>query len=204
MRSAELLARLNAKTQSFNDGRGGIPELTQADIAASCAGLGRPHYVYALLAFVHAQSWQEVESSRRDGSKELFIRIPWDQKHLFSELMTYLIGVLRTGHPDWFNPEPDSVWKATSTALRERLDPKSGKCRKCKGSGHTSPGKACRSCGGSGFKKIKGVRYAEEVGVHRANWTRTWERRYEMIYRMIGDMESEIARHIARRLELYG
>lgn len=170
----EILKLLNPRSARLDGLNGGIPELTNDDINAACAGadsLGLDILLARICADKTAQHrafyslYQEVIQLAVD--RQWRIREKGDEK---------LRGL-------------------TQLAIFELTD--SHRCPKCKGTGYNKRLRPCRSCGGTGFYNVRPIQRAKALGIAASTWQRVWAYRF-------ADVMALMATHEASALKVIG
>ena len=173
--SAELLlARLNAKTQSFTSRGSGFNALTSLDVAAALAGAPQPAQRTALAAFagfpepllpglVEARLYRLAKSERWKG---------WEGR---------LNLIARA-----------AVW--------EYCEPP--RCGACEGRAivYTPQPSNCQACNGSGYGRLSASRLCDAIGVSLEAWKGEWRYRYDRAYAIVAGWGGEALSHLYRRL----
>lgn len=196
------LAKLNAKTQSFDDGRGGVPDLTPLDIAAGLAGLPKIYQEYAYIRFVMPPPSKKTlcERAKDKGQASIAVRyesasefnLGWFREQLKQHVeQTLHLKAQRSRTFDL----------AVTLALDEQINPNLTLCQRCNGTGVKEyGGPACKSCRGNGAVRLTDAQRAKRLEVDKSNFTRKWRVEYSKIFGVLQDMDDRIYRHLKRRL----
>lgn len=174
--SAELLARLNAKTQSFSSRGGSFNALTPLDIAAALAGAPQNAQRTALAAFA--------------GFPE-----PLLPGLVEARLMRL------AQHEGWNGWEgTERLRRIARIATREYCEPP--RCWECEGRAivYTPLPGNCQACNGSGYGRLRASQLCDAIGVSLNQWKGTWRYIYDRAYGIVAGWGSEALSHLHRRL----
>lgn len=168
------LARLAAQSLPMEPTVGAGPELTQADVAAACAGLT-------------PEAWDLLAAKWVQGGMP---------RRMYASL---LLEVEALAHNQGWQVPPRRPYLARMVALAilEVVDPQT--CNQCRGTGFLGI-RECRPCHATGRRRMWAAQRARAVGVHKSQWHRSWAGRYERIYRRVASIEVEGLSHVARGL----
>lgn len=181
MKPIAAILRLNPKLSAREYIPGGLPEFTQAEIAAALGGLPRLPYLLGLAA-INA-SWEVLPELERLLWLQL-VDVSIEQRWLVT------VGVPRTRY-------------MAQMALWEYLHPP--KCRRCHGKGEIYPPNSavqtCDLCEGTGSGKISIETRARWMRVRKSTWRDVWAHRYERhAMRLVSNADGEIINHLRRKL----
>jgi len=219
----ELPARLNEQTVKFDTGRGGVPELTNQDIAAALAfipaGLGREVFI--------ACHWPDGAALSRRRLDALFTHLALTEykrreQRVMDARITYGIAVaIRNWNRADTAAERSEVYKAQSELDRAREEQwpdslpvmlhsllrtiveeiaKPRNCGACHGRGTILAGelvKACGDCDGTGHTKNSDGWRAKKLGKDPSNFRRDWKPCYQWLFERVRDAEAEAAHQMA-------
>lgn len=227
----EMLARLNPANVKFDIGRGGVPSLTNQDIAAALAfvpaGVGRELLIAcwwpdagttrsaALLDAVLDHIRPELVRQTR-GIHDARVRLGmvraragWSEKadaELRSELAAAEAALDAARVECW----PSTTWEMlpalTRAAVAEIARP--NHCPTCQGrqdvrgpSGLLAP---CKACGGSGAVMVSDRKRAEALGRDESTYRGAWRTVYEWLLAELRDAERQAGRAFQEALGLRG
>jgi hypothetical protein len=218
----ELMGRLGPTTVKFDTGRGGVPTLTNQDIAAALgmvpAGLGRE--------LLEGCWWQDGAALRRHQLRDAVIALVTPelrrQQRKLADARTELglaevcmgwAGAVtadqraerdRAAHrlgqvkgQCW----PISTLESLPTLAIAVISEISHRphCASCEGRGHTLAGEllmTCKVCGGAGLGQVSDRRRACAIGKDEAAYRRTWKPVYEWLLSKMVEAEQEAAWHM--------
>lgn len=174
-RSAELLGRLAPKARStVGSPTGGIPELTQADIAAALRGASDLATWYALAKY--ADDW---------GSR----------RRLFYALSVEVVDLaiaLNYTTPKAYRGR-DMLRRIAQAAIDESIRP--SLCAECRGSGawvsRRGVIRPCGPCQGTGKAVVSETARAQTLEIGRSSYMRLYAAIYEKTYRRLSCLEIE-------------
>ena len=152
---SERLARLAAKSQSWQTAAGAHGAITPSDIAASLAGGSRLGYAAALLAYAQHFDMRSI------AERELWLRV-----------------VDLAARERW-QIQPGMLRLLTKLAVFEAEHP--ARCYRCGGRGEMRlDGKVfrCEECIGTGRGRASERQLADAAGVPKTTWRRTWAPKY--------------------------
>lgn len=224
----EKLARLNPSNVRFDVGRGGgIPELTNIDIAGALgmipAGLGRE--------VLEACWWPDGAALRRHKLRDAVIALvepeirrqrnrlweagldlqlakqaaAWSGSGMTHEQRVAL-DQARSRYEQvqgqcWPKSTMDSLPTLTGAVLSEIA--KANHCEVCTGRGERLVGetvRVCTECGGRGIVPVSDRRRAKAIGRDVAAYQRTWRPVYLWLLDQMRDAEQQAARELAGAL----
>ncbi len=222
----ELMARLGPSTVKFDTGRGGMPDLTNQDIAAALgmvpAGLGRE--------LLEACWWPDGAALRRHRLRDAVIALVTPelrrQQRKLADARTDLglaevcmgwAGVVtaeqraerdRAAHrlvqvraQCWPISTLESLPTLAAAVIGEIA--KRPNCPGCEGRGETMSGellKICKVCRGSGLGAVSDRRRAVAIGRDEAAYRRTWKPVFEWLLARMVEAEQEAAWHMRSAL----
>jgi hypothetical protein len=218
----ELLARLNPKTCRFDIGQGGIPELTNIDIAGALgmvpAGLGRDLLIYLhwpagaevdrekILDAIAARTHQEY--ARRESFLVLerlelhFLEDKWAARAHHTDAQRREIdrarGAVEAAKLVTWPNQPDLHVRLRQAVLDELRAP--NHCRECDGRGallHGNLMTTCSACGGRGTVAVSDRQRADRMGRDESNYRRSWRGMYEWTWRLLVDEEQRAGQALA-------
>lgn len=216
----ELLARLNPTTVKFDTGRGGLPDLTNQDIAAALAfvpqGLGRE--------VLEACWWPDGAALRRHKLRDAVIALVEPelrrQQRRLAEARTELgLAQVCIGWSGMVTAEqrnnrddaerrleaikaqcwPQSTLQSLPTlahAVIREIATRSH-CPQCEGRGQRLVGELltiCDHCSGRGTVPMSDRKRAEAIGLDEAGYRRRWRPVYEWLLIRMQDAEIEAGR----------
>lgn len=215
----ELLGRLNPQTVKFDTGRGGIPELTNQDIAGALAfvpsGLGRE--------LLEACWWPEGAARRRAKLRDEIVSLVQPELRrqwlLLAEARTdYGLAVACAGWTGTVTLEqlrereraqvkleqvqaqcwPKTTLESLPALAHAVIDEiaRRNLCPDCDGRGERLNGELvvrCVTCGGHGVVPISDRRRAAAIGRDESVYRRNWRGVYEWLLVRMRDAESEAA-----------
>mgnify|MGYP000895375213 CR=1 FL=1 len=223
----ELLGRLNQQTIRYDVGRGGIPELSNQDIAAALAfvepGLGRE--------LLEACWWPDGAALRRKQLRDAVIALVQPelrrQWQLLADARTEL-GIAKAcmGWGGAVTPEQQRELER-ATARLERVTaecwPRTtleslptlaqavireiahrSLCGDCGGRGQLVAGElvvTCATCGGHGVVPMSDRKRAAAIGRDEAAYRRNWRGVYEWLLVRMRNAESAAAAQLRRALD---
>lgn len=177
----KILARLNAKTPSFETHSKVNDPLQPSDIAGALAFVGDKMAV-ALLLIKGTGNWSEYQ---------------WLEDNLCELVLGWAID---EGWRDTPVNRADMVLRMVRLALMEELEPR--RCRLCRGRGEqhprNAPVKTCEKCGGTGVKPYSERGRARACGLRWGQWRFYWAVRHRRIRSHIGQLD-ELGRRRLRR-----
>jgi hypothetical protein len=225
-----IMARLNVKNVRYNIGAGGIPNLTDQDVAAAL-GMVRDALGRGVLTLLWWPDGAALE--REDIERQLRARM-WDEfsrrqraqqlarldHHIAAGELAALEGVRRPSSLDAERREvarlaavesaaraaawpsqPERYQSALRAVLDEIRSPRH--CSTCRGRGAVSTPsgpRVCNCCAGAGVRARSNCWRAERIGIDEAAFRRTWAGIYGWTHAMVQDLESSAARDFARAL----
>jgi len=213
----KLVARLNASTQQFSMGRGGIPELTPQDIAAA---IGMVQDELAREVFC-AVWWPDGARLNARGLDQLLARVQFAEwrrrmeKLLDAQLLVAAAKSQRNAEAErrgaadlmdataqmWPALVQEAYGLVRWAVLDELRSPEP--CEVCGGVGdfvHFGREKPCSECGGGGRIARSSRKRAASIERDEAAYRRTWRGVYEWTLRRAQDAEQDGGAELARRL----
>ncbi|ATS39265.1 MULTISPECIES: hypothetical protein [Xanthomonas] len=223
----ELLARLNPANVKFDTGRGGLPELTNQDIAGALAfipaGLGREVFIachwpdgaklsrrritamFQHLALTeYRKRLNRLTDARVDHGIAVSIR-RWEG----AETAEQRAEVYRTqARLDlardelWPDSLPEMLPALLKTIIEEVASPRN--CAACEGRGAVIAGELlveCKDCAGTGHAKNSDGWRAKKLGKDPANFRRDWRPCYQWLFERVRDAESEAAQSMTHAVQ---
>jgi len=222
----ELLARLGPSTVKFDTGRGGVPVLTNQDIAAALgmvpAGLGRE--------LLEACWWPDGAALRRHKLRDAVIalitpELQRQQRRLADARTELGLAEVCIGWSGAATVEQ----RANRDRARQRLDQVKGqcwpistleslptlamavigeiasptRCTSCDGRRELMSGELrvpCKVCLGSGLAPVSDRRRAAAIGRDEAGYRRAWKPVYEWLLDRMREAEQDAAWHMAAAL----
>lgn len=217
----ELMGRLGPTTVKFDTGRGGVPALTNQDIAAALgmvpAGLGRE--------LLEACWWPDGAALRRHRLRDAVIAIITPELHRqqrkladartefgLAEVCMGWAGAVtaeqraerdRAAHRlgqvkarCWPITTLESL-PALAAAVIAEISARAH-CKACAGRGEVASGELrllCKVCNGSGLCGVSDRRRAASIGRDEAAYRRTWKPVYEWLLARMQEAEQEAAWH---------
>ena len=222
----ELMARLGPSTVKFDTGRGGMPDLTNQDIAAALgmvpAGLGRE--------LLEACWWPDSAALRRHRLRDAVIALVTPelrrQQRKLADARTDLgLAEVCMGWAGAVTAEqraerdraaqrlgqvkaqcwPISTLESLPTLAAAVVGEiaKRPECDTCEGRGQRASGEVmvcCKACSGSGLGPISDRRRAAALGRDEAAYRRSWKPVYEWMLSMMQEAEQEAAWHMRSAL----
>lgn len=181
--SAEILTLLNAKTTRFDTGSGGVPSVTQSDIASALGQLNGFQSLLLRLKFA-GQTELTVRFVLEVGIKVLQWSVDEDWKaHGSMKLKDPVIAITREAVAEWL----------------------SCKCRTCKGTGEVKVlgGKVvtCKKCDGTGDRPKSTYARAKACKISDHAFADVWKDRYERILELLNREEAQAADDLRRALK---
>ncbi|MGE7139157.1 hypothetical protein ACQKIE_16140 [Luteibacter sp. NPDC031894] len=195
MHVGKLLARLNPSTQRYEQGRGGIPELTPQDVAAAIAmvpeGLGRElvcrlwwpdgaklsaKELDRLLMEAQLAEWR-ARMDRLVNAQifQAMAETPSDRYRAVAKLDSARARM-------WPRLGPDSCYAAIRKAVLAEMS-SSCLCQSCHGLGHVRDDAglitACSACEGSGKQKVSDRQRAQMIDRDKKTYSVVWAPVYE-------------------------
>lgn len=222
MNPRELMARLNVPAVRFDVGRGGIPELTNTDIAGAlgmmkddfgrevfCAiwwpdgaslsrqGIGRTIFVKILEEWVRREkaiAAAKLESHILEASHEMK-RFLDDYDKQCAGAVKRNLSIAKARH--WpFNARVYS--RIGNAVVDERRFP--ARCTECMGRGHKMQGEKlidCERCNKTGIRPRPNVWRASQLGVSQQAFGQSWTPVYEWTVRLVSDAEATAAAELS-------
>lgn len=202
---AYLLARLNPKNARFDIGPGGVPELTQADIAAGIAlvpaGLGRELLcriwwhdgaelsdadLDKLLADAQLTEWRD----RMDALLSAQIAVAYAEGQSLNQRQRAgnMLDAARSRM--WPRIGPGSCYADIRRAVLVELSTRF-LCDACHGRGlvmQQAKVVACSTCAGSGRGKVSDRARAEAIGRDESTYRSTWRPVYDWTMHLCQDL----------------
>ncbi|PJL51478.1 hypothetical protein B9Y74_05640 [Stenotrophomonas maltophilia] len=219
----ELPARLNQQTVRLDTGRGGIPELTNQDIAAALAfvpaGLGREVFIAchwpdgaalsrrrldALFTHLALTEYRRREGQVTDARITYGIAMALRQWHRAdtadqrSEVYKAQAALDKAKEEQWPERMPEMLPTLLRVIVEEIACPRN--CGACHGRGTVLAGelvKACGDCDGTGHTKNSDGWRAKKLGKDPSNFRRDWKDCYQWLFERVRDAEAEAAHHMA-------
>lgn len=225
MNPRELIARLNVPAVRYEIGRGGIPELTNIDIAGALGFVndefarevfcsiwwpdGAQRSAIDLAEQVRAQLMTEyADRERAAAAAKLDLHIAEGNFALKRHRTDYDRQILqqltstreRAEHRRWsWNPKVYPLF--FPVAIEELRHPR--RCTDCAGRGTYRDEKLlrdCKRCGGTGLRHQTKTWRAEQFGMSETTFKSTWDRVYGWVFRLLFDAEARAARQISEAL----
>ncbi len=223
----ELMARLGPTTVKFDTGRGGVPTLTNQDIAAALgmvpAGLGRElleacwwpdgaalrrhklrDAVIALITPELQRQQRRLADARTDlGLAE--VCIGWSGAATVEQRENRDRARQRLGQVKaqcWPINTLESLPTLASAVINEIA--KRSNCSSCEGRGQKMVGElrvVCNACGGSGVCPVSDRRRAAALGRDESTFRERWRGVYEWMLQKFTEAEQEAGWHLSRALE---
>lgn len=223
----ELMARLGPSTVKFDTGRGGMPDLTNQDIAAALgmvpAGLGRE--------LLEACWWPDGAALRRHKLRDAVIALVTPelrrQQRRLADARTELglaevcmgwAGVVtaeqraerdRAAHrlgqikaQCWPISTLESLPSLAGAVINEIAT--KTHCAACAGRGQALSGElllACKACGGFGMCVVSDRRRAAAIGRDESSYRERWRGVYEWLLDRMRGAEQDAAAALARTLK---
>lgn len=220
----EMLARLNPANVRFDVGRGGVPELTNQDIAAALAfvpaGVGRELLIacwwpdgaagrsIALRDAVYDHVRPEVVRQTRDlvdarvqlgivRARAGWMRCP--DSELRRELAAAEVALESVKVRCW----PSTTWEMLPALTRAVVAEiaQLNHCSECRGRCEVRVGSLlapCKACGGAGVVPISDRKRAEAIGRDESTYRAKWRPVYEWLLSELRDAEREAARALVK------
>lgn len=223
----EMLARLNPQTIRYDIGRGGVPELTNQDIAAALAfvpaGLGRE--------VLEACWWPDGAALRSNKLRDaIYEHVRHELERQMRELSEARLhrGMLAAcaGWADSPGAElrrelaaaeakldavkarcwPSSAWDMLPIIVQAVVleIAKPNQCPDCHGRGQTVAGElvvTCRMCEGRGRLPVSDRKRAMAIGRDESTYRIKWRPMYEWVSRQVSDAEQDAAHRLAEALK---
>jgi len=221
MNVRKMMARLNATTCRFDVGSGGIPELTNIDIAGAlgmvsdefarevfCAVWwpdGARLTEQALLAMVGRKQahqinaqWRALQLARLDLhiAEDAFACKTSHTSKDHDDLGRMRLKADKARRACW-PAQPQMYPKIRLTAMRELRAP--NLCPGCEGRGelvYSTPQRQCPTCAGRGTLPVSSRQRAEWLGCDESNYRRAWRVAYEWTYDQLADAEVKAAQSL--------
>lgn len=225
MNPRELLARLNVPAIRFEIGRGGIPELTNVDIAGALGMIENGFARDVLCVVWWPDGCQRLAESMAEGMRIALLTeyaarerahvaakmdhhladsaVSAKAKHLRTEKEGKIVADLkaeidRAKRRCW--PWNVERYIAIFPAVVEEMrSPR--RCSICEGRGtYLIEGlvKDCKRCAGTGVRHGTIGWRAERLGIKDRHRFRVWEPVYEWVYRKVADAEAAGAKELSR------
>ncbi|WP_447898002.1 hypothetical protein [Stenotrophomonas sepilia] len=219
----ELPARLNQQTVRLDTGRGGIPELTNQDIAAALAfvpaGLGREVFIAchwpdgaalsrrrldALFNHLAVTEWRKRINRAIDAKVTYGLAVAlrqWQRAETAeqrAEVYRAQATLDKAKEEQWPESLPEMLPGLLRVIVEEIACPRN--CGACQGRGTVLAGelvKACSDCDGTGHTKNSDGWRAKKLGKDPSNFRRDWKACYQWLFERIRDAEAEAARQMA-------
>lgn len=182
MSSAEILARLNPKTQSYLALTANFGALTPLDLAAALAG---------------AIKGQRLPESAQRTALAAFAGFPEPLLPGLVEARLYRLAK----HENWKGWEGTGrLNRIARAAVWEYCEPP--RCWGCEGRMivYTPQPRNCEGCNGTGYGRLSASRLCDAVGVSLEEWKTVWRYRYDRAYAIVSGWGSEALSHLHRRL----
>ncbi|WP_045769533.1 zinc finger-like domain-containing protein [Xanthomonas albilineans] len=222
----ELLARLNPQTVKFDGSRGGLPELTNQDIAGALgfmpAGMGREvliacHWpdgarlsrrrISAMFRDLALTEWRKrlnrLTEARIDHGIAVSIR-RWEGRETAEQRSEYYKTQARIDQARadlWPESLPEMLPAILAAIIEEIACPRN--CPSCHGRGTLIAGELvveCEDCNGTGHAKNSDGWRAKKIGKDPANFRRDWKPCYDWLFETVRDAEAEAAAVMAEKL----
>lgn len=222
----ELLGRLNQQTIRYDIGRGGLPELTNQDIAAALAfvdpGLGRElleacwwpdgaalrrrqlrDQVLALVQPELRRQWRLLEEARTDYGIAMAC-MGWGGAATAEQGREVERARLRLEAVQaecWPRSTMESLPTLALAVIREISHP--SLCSECGGRGHRVAGElvtACSACSGHGLAPMSDRKRAAAIGRDESTYRAKWRGVYQWLLLRMRDAESQAAAQLAAAL----
>jgi hypothetical protein len=223
----ELLARLNPQTIKFNVGRGGVPDLTNQDIAGALsfipAGLGREVFIAchwpdgarlsyrrlsAMFQHLALTEWRKrlnrLTDARIDHGIAVSIR-RWEGAETAEQRSEFYRTQARIDQARadlWPDSLPEMLPAILSAIIEEIACPRN--CPACQGRGSMLVGELvvqCQECNSTGHTKNSDGWRAKKLGKDPANFRRDWRPCYQWLLERVRDAEADAARSMAAAIE---
>lgn len=219
----ELLARLNVPAVRYEIGRGGIPELTNIDIAGALGMIPAGFARDVLMVVWWPDGCQRLAESMAEGMRIAILTeyAARERAHAAAKLDHHLAEGAIAAKPKPLRTEKEKkivedlksdierarrrCWPWNSdryvlifpTVVEEMRQPR--KCSACQGRGtYVLEGlvKDCRRCAGTGVRHGSIGWRAERLGIKDRHRFRVWEPVYEWVYRKVADAEAAGAKEL--------
>lgn len=222
----ELIARLNVPAARYEIGRGGIPELSNIDIAGA---LGMMEDDFAREVFC-ALWWPDgARLTRQEIGRTIFTKLidEWvkREREIFAAKLemhilegqqeakrfldaydkqirgnvTRRLSIAKARHWPW-NAQIYS--RIGNAVVDEKRFP--ARCRDCEGRGHYRDGQGkiteCERCHGTGVKARPNVWRASQLGIADTTFGAKWTGIYEWTVRLVTDAEASAAAELKNKL----
>ena len=173
MNPRRALAMLSTKTANLAGSSGGIPETTQADVAAALTAVKcRFQLAAILLRWAGQGSEEHVTDLLLSRAAKLKVDNGWRRGKV------KLRRLCEIAVDEWLRPS---------------------QCRACGAEGNVAAVK-CASCDGTGIRRKSGRAYAVAVGIDESSWRQSWASRYAEIVAVLEQAESEGLRALGKAL----
>lgn len=177
----ELLSLLTAKVQRFQAAPGGIPLVTQEDLAH-------------ILGMIHS------------AEARLLARVKYALQLDYAESLACAVrrhALMMKDANSWRSPRPDFLLDLGFMLVAESVD--DHRCPWCKGVGELKleNGKVikCEACGGTTVIKLRESDRAKLLNIPKSSWSERWSKRYRDIQIETLDKWDELIRGaIGKRL----
>ena len=221
MHIGKLMARLNPANVRFDVGSGGVPELTNADIAAALGmvqdGIGRellcsvwwpdgsrlsPRPVGTMLEDLQRREWMRREQDMLHAMLAV-------AEHRGGESLRLAQGKYAAAHakrwPRWIdNPElgtHSEGYERVRVAVLLEVG-RAHLCQICQGRGFIwevdAVHRACAACNGTGHRAVSDRWRAGAIGITEGGYRHTWGKVYEWTLTLCTDAMQDASRAMAR------
>lgn len=174
----ELLRLLNPRTSQLTDSSAGIPLITVDDVNAACAGVDQAGLDLLLVRVCNdRQAQRRAFYSLYQEVVQLAVDQRWKIREKGEEKLRSLTQLV--------------IFELTNKPI----------CPKCNGTKFNRNFRPCKSCGGTGFYKIKESQRARALNVAPSTWTRVWAYRYAEVLSLITTHEINALKSIGKKLK---
>lgn len=223
----ELLARLNPANVKFDTGRGGLPELTNQDIAGALAfipaGLGREVFIAChwpdgaklsrrritgMFQQLALTEWRKRINRMTDARVDHGIAVSirrWqgaETAEQRAEVYRTQVRIDQARAELWPESLPEMLPALLHAIVDELACPKN--CATCQGRGAVIVGELlvpCTGCEGTGHSKNSDLWRAKRIGKDSANFRRDWRPCYQWLFDRMRDAESEAAQSMVHAVQ---
>lgn len=207
----ERFCKLSASTANMNAvagcGAGGARGTAREELSAVLGLISEDAADFVLLKYTTAVSFDgALACSAHAFNASLKPVSVWE-----SSTLKRLHGVMRgkakviSEQGQWRPRDENMVSRIAEIALAEAVS--FGVCSKCRGTRQTDKAGLlveCRTCGGTGARRISNRQYARLSGLDERSWRDRWHWRYDAMMNVLIDYELEAVKAVKREREEFG